>query len=73
MLSHPYSKEFLPYVQVEPPVFQFLPIASHLVQIDIFVLNSCTKRQIDTTFLNAAERLCDGTEEPSGSWHLMRY
>lgn len=72
MLSHPYSKEFLPYVQVEPPVLQFLPIVSHLVQIDIFVLNSSTKRQIDTKFLNAVESLCNSTEEPSGSWNLIR-
>lgn len=67
MLSHPHSEEFLPHVQVEPLVFQFLPAASHLVQIDIFVLNTSTKRQVDTKFLNAVESLCDSTEEPSGS------
>lgn len=67
MLSHPHSEEFLPHVQVEHPVFQFLPVASHLVQTDIFVLNSSTKRQVDTKFLNAVESLCDSTEEPSGS------
>lgn len=67
VLTHPYS------TRVEPHVFQFLPTASHLEQIDMFVLNSSAKRQTDTKFLNAVESLCDSTEEPSGSWHLIRY
>lgn len=34
-------------------MFQLLTIASHLVQTDIFVLNSSTKRQTGITFWKA--------------------
>jgi len=31
LVNHPHSEKVFPHVQMEPPVFQFLPVASCLV------------------------------------------